>query len=117
MDTTDKITLGTLISTSVIGLGGGAFAGFCDAHNIDPTVLSLRTKNCAFYLPTYIGMIKGAIVGVIANEECGGGHGVVLDGVEWLVTGFGITAGYAILGAVSTGVGYGLGYLAGHLTR
>ena len=117
----DKIVLGTLVSTAVIGLGAGAFAGFCYAHDIEPAALTMDIRNCALILPV-LSIPIGGVVGMVnmeadRDEGITQSHGEILDGIETLVGSFCTAGGYGILAAVSTGVGYGLGYLAGHLTR
>ena len=110
MNRTDKIHLGTFVSTVAVGLGAGGYQGFCDAQNIPSSSGGLCLR---LFGPTCLGFAEGAVAGSFTHdEECNEeGERFKHD------TASRYACTYTLFGIASTLIGYGLGCLAGHLSK
>jgi len=99
-----KVTKGI---PEAIALGAGAIWGYCDARGIP--IRSAAMDASLKFVPTAIHAGLGAYIGFaegVINQE---------DRVMPLVLKGGVSGG--LVGATETGVGYGMGYAIGTLTR
>lgn len=113
-------------------LGAGAYHGYCDAQGIP---LKHTLEQTLTYGPTIVqtalaGAVGGSLMGLLCLTKDFTSFGNFNDKIftkltkKAGVTALGIVSGTAIAGtfggakgAVQTTVGYGLGYLAGHVTK
>ena len=105
----DKKTLGTLVSTAVVGFGGGVYKGFCEGQGLD-------AGNCSIYIPVIFGALQGGIMGRELNDKYKKTSDEEITGLkENIIARLSGAALYGALGFCSVGVGYSLGYIAGRI--
>ena len=102
----DKKTLGTLVSTAIVGLGGGAYKGFCEGHGLD-------VGNCSVYIPIIFGALQGSLMGKRLSDNYKKYPDEKTGLAKGLVARLSGAALCGLVGGCSVGVGYSLGYIAG----